>query len=227
MQRAIKQSLDERTQLLASISHDLKTPLTRLALRADSIPVGPLRDSITSDLERMSALVIDGLEFARSLQLREPRVVVDLQALAEAIGGEADDLGWRVAVRPGPPVRLRCAPRALHRALWNLVENACVHGGSADIRVVETATAAEISIEDRGPGIPAGQFERMFEPYVRGEAVDGRPPPPHGTGLGLAIARNIIHCHGGSVTLRSGSAGGVLAMVTLPHDPTAARELPG
>jgi protein-histidine pros-kinase len=216
MQAALKRDLDQRTQMLAAISHDLKTPLTRLALRAEEMPPSPARDRLARDVEAMSTLVADGLEFAQSLQLREPRVSVDLAALIDAIAGEAETLGWEVTTAIPTSTRLRCAPRALQRALWNLVENACTYGGSAAIHLATSEGAVEIRIEDRGPGIAEELLERVFEPYVRADpsrSADGGPP---GTGLGLAIARNIIQSHGGSVVLRHRSAQGLVAVVTLP-----------
>jgi len=216
MQAALKRDLDQRTQMLAAISHDLKTPLTRLALRAEEMPPSPARDRLARDVEAMSTLVVDGLEFAQSLQLREPRVSVDLAALVDALAGEAETLGWEVTTANPASIRLRCAPRALQRALWNLVENACIYGGSAAIHLATTDGAVEIRIEDQGPGIAEELLERVFEPYVRADpsrSSDGGPP---GTGLGLAIARNIIQSHGGSVSLRNRVGAGSVAVVRLP-----------
>jgi protein-histidine pros-kinase len=218
MQLALKRDLDQRTHLLAAISHDLKTPLTRLALRAEEMPPGPARDRLARDVEAMSVLVSDGLEFARSLQLREPRVFVDLGALIDAIAGEADDLGWRVTTALPANASLRCAPRALHRALWNLVENACLYGGgAAAIHLTMTDAAAEIVIEDEGPGIPEGMLEQVFEPYVRADSSRGAEGGPSGTGLGLSVARNIVQSHGGTVVLRRRAQRGLAAVVVLPR----------
>jgi protein-histidine pros-kinase len=218
MQVALKRNLDQRTHMLAAISHDLKTPLTRLALRAEEMPPSPARDRLARDVEAMSVLVSDGLEFAQSLQLREPRVFVDLTALIDAIAGEADDLGWRVTTSSPANASLRCAPRALHRALWNLVENACVHGGGeVVVQLAMTAASVEIRIADEGPGIPEEMLERVFEPYVRADLSRGAEGGPPGSGLGLPIARNIIQSHGGTVTLRRGSKRGSVAEVILPR----------
>jgi protein-histidine pros-kinase len=218
MQSALKRDLDQRTQMLAAISHDLKTPLTRLALQAEEMPPSPVRDRLSRDVEAMSALVNDGLEFAQSLQLREPRAAVDLTALLDAIAGEADDLGWRVTTSVPTSASLRCAPRALHRALWNLVENACLYGGgAAAIALAVTDTSVEIRIEDQGPGIPEHMLEQVFEPYVRADVSRGADAGPAGTGLGLAIARNIIQSHGGTVILRRGVRQGLVAVLTLPR----------
>jgi protein-histidine pros-kinase len=216
MQVALKRDLDQRTQMLAAISHDLKTPLTRLALRAEEMPPSAARDRLARDVEAMSALVADGLEFAQSLQLREPRVSVDLAALIDAIAGEAETLGWVVTTAIPTSIGLRCAPRALQRALWNLVENACVYGGSAAIHLAMTESSVEIRIEDEGPGIAAELLERVFEPYVRADPSRNSDGGPPGTGLGLAIARNIIESHGGTVILRPRPDRGLVAVITLP-----------
>jgi protein-histidine pros-kinase len=217
MQVALKRDLDQRTQMLAAISHDLKTPLTRLALRAEEMPPSPARDRLARDVEAMSMLVGDGLEFAQSLQLREPRVSVDLTALIDAIVGEADDLGWRVTSSVPIGASLRCAPRALHRALWNLVENAWHYGGAAAIALTLTDTSAEIRIEDEGPGMPDELLEKVFEPYVRADLSRGTDSGPPGSGLGLTIARNIIQSHGGTLLLRRRATRGLAAVVTLPR----------
>jgi protein-histidine pros-kinase len=218
MQVALKRDLDQRTHMLAAISHDLKTPLTRLALRAEEMPPSPARDRLARDVEAMSALVNDGLEFAHSLQLRETRVLVDLTALIDAMAGEADDLGWRITTCIAPGASLRCAPRALHRALWNLIENACTYGGgTAAIQLTMTDTAVEIRIEDEGPGIAEDMLERVFEPYVRADLSRGGEAGPPGTGLGLTIARNIIQSHGGTVILRRRPLRGMVAVISLPR----------
>jgi protein-histidine pros-kinase len=218
MQVALKRDLDQRTHMLAAISHDLKTPLTRLALRAEEMPPSPARDRLFRDVEAMSVLVSDGLEFAHSLQLREARVAVDLTALIDAIAGEADDLGWRVTTVLPTNASLRCAPRALHRALWNLVENSCVYGGgAATIHLAMTDSSVEINIEDDGPGIAEEMLERVFEPYVRADASRGADGGPPGTGLGLPTARNIIQSHGGTVILRRRPNGGLAAVIALPR----------
>jgi protein-histidine pros-kinase len=218
MQVALKRDLDQRTQMLAAISHDLKTPLTRLALRAEEMPPSAARDRLARDVEAMSVLVGDGLEFAQSLQLREPRVIVDLTALIDAIAGEADDLGWRITTFSPQSVSLRCAPRALHRALWNLVENACIYGGgAAAIHLAIGDTSVEIRIEDDGLGMAEEMLERVFEPYVRADLSRGADGGPPGTGLGLPIARNIIQSHGGTVILRRRAHRGLVAVITLPR----------
>jgi protein-histidine pros-kinase len=218
MQVALKRDLDQRTQMLAAISHDLKTPLTRLALRAEEMPPSAARDRLARDVEAMSVLVSDGLDFAQSLQLREPRVFVDLTALIDAIAGEADDLGWRITTFIPQSVSLRCAPRALHRALWNLVENACIYGGgAAAVHLAIGDTSVEIRIEDEGLGMAEEMLERVFEPYVRADLSRGSDAGPSGTGLGLPIARNIIQSHGGTVILRRRAHRGLVAVITLPR----------
>jgi len=218
MQVALKRDLDQRTHMLAAISHDLKTPLTRLALRAEEMPPSLARDRLARDVEAMSALVSDGLEFAHSLQLREARVLVDLTALIDAMAGEADDLGWRITTCIAPGASLRCAPRALHRALWNLIENACTYGGgTAAIQLTMTDAAVEIRIEDEGPGIAEDMLEPVFEPYVRADLSRGGEAGPPGTGLGLTIARNIIQSHGGTVILRRRPLRGMVAVISLPR----------
>lgn len=216
MQRAVQAQLRERTFMLGAIAHDLKTPLTRLKLRLADLPADVPTQAMQSDADAMDGLINEGLAYARSAQLREQRLPVDLVALVEAIVDQSVDLGQSVELRPGcETIVITGAPRALSRMLQNLIDNALRYGGSAEVSLHAAPDCVRIEVADRGPGIPAQDHERMFEPFVRGEA--SRDRSLGGTGLGLAIARNIATAHGGQVRLQARDGGGLVAQVTLPR----------
>ena len=217
MQRAVQAQLRERTFILGAISHDLKTPLTRLKLRLADLPANAPREAIDADLDAMGALIDEGLAYARSTQLREACVPLDVVGLLEGMVDDASDLGQPVQLAAAAsPATVCAAPRALTRLLHNLIDNAVRYGGSAEVSVHLAAGQVEVRIADRGPGIPAPDRERMFEPFVRGECSRGRDSG--GTGLGLAIARNIAVAHGGRVWLSERPhGGGLVAHLALPR----------
>jgi protein-histidine pros-kinase len=217
MQRAVQAQLRERTFILGAISHDLKTPLTRLKLRLSDLPADAPREAINADLDAMGALIDEGLDYARSTQLREARVPLDLVGLLEGMVDDASDLGQPVQLASVVgPVTVCAAPRALTRLLQNLIDNALRYGGCADLSVHILADQVEVQVADHGPGIPPEDRERMFEPFVRGESSRGRDSG--GTGLGLAIARNIAVAHGGRVWLSERPhGGGLVAHLALPR----------
>lgn len=227
MQRAVQAQLRERTFILAAISHDLKTPLTRLKLRLADAPMPSARiASIEAELDTMDALINEGLDYARSAQLRETRSPVDLVALLESQVHHSMDLGLPVRLMAdASALTVLAAPRALGRLVQNLIDNALRYGGQVDVMLQQQAGQAEIQVADRGPGLAAQDMERMFEPFVRGES--SRDRATGGTGLGLAIARNIALAHEGRIWLTAREGGGLIAHVTLPlHQPNAARKAP-
>ncbi len=217
LQQQVQRQLAARTRILAAVSHDLKTPITRLQLRAASLPEGPVRQRLEDDLDAMSALVDEGLAYARSERLHEARSPVDLNALLENIVEQAHDMGQDCRYTPRALAPLRAAPRALARLLQNLVDNAIRYGGQADIEVEAQGDELELRVGDRGPGLPAADLERLFEPFVRGDPSRARDSG--GTGLGLAIARNIAQSHGGRLWLEPRPGGGLLARLRLPMRP--------
>lgn len=215
MQRAVQAQLRERTHILAAVSHDLKTPLTRLKLRVEGLSESPERVRMEADLDVMDDLINEGLEFARSAQLREELLTVNLAALLESLVEQAVDLGQDCRFEPPEhPVLVRAAPRALTRWVQNLLDNALRYGGSAEVTLHSVNDGVEVRIADRGPGLAETDLERMFEPFVRGENSRGRDSG--GTGLGLAIARNIAQSLGGRTWLTARAGGGVVAHMWLP-----------
>jgi protein-histidine pros-kinase len=215
MQRRIRQHVGERTRILAAISHDLQTPITRLRLRAELVDDDGLRSKIQSDLDTMQALAKEGLDYARSLDAPAAAQTIDLGALVAALCEDASDMGWDVSL--SGEIATPCHGRvdALRRALWNLVENGVKFGGRVEIALAETRDAFEIRVRDHGPGLDDTELEKVFEPFYRTEASRSRETG--GTGLGLAIARNLLRAQGGDVRLANPPGGGLEAIVTLPR----------
>jgi signal transduction histidine kinase len=219
MASRIRRFVQDRTEMLTAIGHDLRTPITRLKLRAEFVEDDELRRKILLDLEEMEAMVSATLAFGRDAGSREAVSPIDLAELLRTILDEAGDAapGAAEALRyEGPPhMTVRVRPLALKRALANLVSNAVKYGESA---VVTLAAASggfiRITVEDNGPGVPPAELERVFEPFHRVEASRNRETG--GVGLGLPIARNILRAHGGDVTLANRPSGGALAVATLP-----------
>ncbi len=220
MAARIRRFVADRTFLLTAIGHDLRTPITRLKLRAEWMEDEGQRRKMLADLDELSAMVSATLAFGRDVAGTEPAVPLDLAALLRTVLDEAAD------ARPGAagclaydgPDRLQIQgrPLALKRALANLVGNAVAYGGAARVTVSAGRPGAgvAIQIEDSGPGIPPDELDRVFEPFHRLEGSRNRETG--GTGLGLPITRNILRAHGGDVTLANRDGGGVRATVTLP-----------
>ncbi|HEV7265996.1 MAG TPA: ATP-binding protein [Falsiroseomonas sp.] len=220
MASRIRRFVGDRTQMVAAISHDLKTPITRLKLRAELLDDDEQRRKILLDLEEMEAMIAATLAFARDDAAAEPSVPVDLAALCRTVLDEAadanPDLDEAAVTYAGPEhLTVRARPVALKRALANLVGNAIGYGGAARLELAQaTPNQLRITIDDDGPGVPEDELEGVFQPFRRLETSRNRETG--GTGLGLPIARNILRAHGGDVTLQNRLEGGLSAVVTLP-----------
>lgn len=215
MQRRIRSFVEDRARILAAVSHDLKTPLTRLRLRAELLDDEALRDKVLEDLADMETMVAATLDFMRGVEAGEESRRVDLMALLETVAENAREAGGRVSLAGavGAPVVAR--PTALKRCLVNLVDNAVRYGGGAEITAAEIPGAVRVVVADDGPGIPEALLEQAFEPFYR---IDGsRARHTGGTGLGLGIARNIARAHGGELTVRNRDGGGLEAELVLPR----------
>jgi signal transduction histidine kinase len=220
MRRRIERMVADRTQMLAAISHDLRTPLTRLRLRTNALPAGEPRTSIERDIAEMEQMIEATLGFLRENAVEEPVAPVDLAAILQSIADDAADAGQEVAVDAPRSLVVRGRHLALKRLFTNLVGNAIRHGGSAEVRAQQSAAAVEITISDNGPGIPPEKLEAVFEPFCRLDDARGRETG--GYGLGLTVARSIARGHGGEVVLVNRPSGGLAAIVRLPKQPQAA-----
>jgi signal transduction histidine kinase len=213
MQERIREGYRERTQLLAAISHDLQTPLTRLRLRLEQVEDIALRERLIADLSATQALVREGLDLARSSDNAEPWSQVDIDSMLASLAEDASEFGARVAFVSGCGGTVRVKPNALSRCLTNLIDNAVKYGGSAELSCGRRNGELAIAVRDRGAGIPADRLEAMFQPFVRGESSRSRASG--GTGIGLTIARAQASTFGGTVTLENHAEGGVLAIIRL------------
>jgi signal transduction histidine kinase len=216
MKARIRTLLDERTRTFSAMSHDLRTPLTRLRLRAEGVEDETLRERFAADLDEMQAMVEAALDYVRGLKDSEPVRPVDINALAASVAGDAARRGPEVTVlgRAASPYPGRS--RALKRALENLVGNARTYAGDATIRIEDDASMLRLSVEDRGPGIPDESLARVLEPFQRLE--DSRNRETGGIGLGLTIVRDVAALHGGRLILTNHPEGGLVATMELPRD---------
>lgn len=214
MQDRIRRLLDNRIRMLAALSHDLRTPLTLLRLRTESLPETEDRDRMLATLGELDAMIGASLQFARDQASSEPSRRTDVSALLASIVDDMAEAGLPVSMAPAEPVVLPCQPVALRRALANLVDNAVKYGGAARVAIRPAASAVRITIEDDGPGIPEAELQRVFEPFHRVE--QSRSRDTGGTGLGLSIALSVVQAHGGDIALSNRPEGGLRAVVTLP-----------
>lgn len=215
MQERLRRYLDSRTQVLAAMSHDLRTPLTRLRLRVESIDDDDLRQRCVEDLDEMSNMIRGALGVFRGLNDDEVPVPVDINALARELQRQHAELGGEVGIEGEAQSPYTAKSLALKRCLGNLVQNAIRHGVRATIRI-EDGPQLVLRVLDEGTGIPEDMLDKVFEPFFRLEHSRNRDTG--GTGLGLSIARDIAQQHGGSLTLRNRDAGGLEATLTLPRE---------
>jgi signal transduction histidine kinase len=201
--------------MLAAISHDLRTPLTSLRLRAEFVDDEETRAKILETLDEMERMTEATLAFAREEARREDTRTVDLAALVESLCEDLRDLEMDVTYHGPPSLLYPCRSVSLKRALRNLVENAVIYGGRARVTLEQTAVDVRVVIDDDGPGIPEADFERVFAPFVRLE--ESRSQETGGIGLGMSIARSIVRGHGGDITLANRAGGGLRATLHLPR----------
>jgi signal transduction histidine kinase len=224
MQRRLIEYLQSRTQLLAAMSHDLKTPITRLRLRSELLDDPKLRDRYGADLHELEAMVSATLDFLRGIDDREPARPIDVMAMLASLQADRQETGAHVSLSGTTHAPYVGQRSALRRCIANLLDNAIQYGGSAQVDVDDTPQQLLLRIADEGPGIPADQLEKVFEPFYRIEGSRSRETG--GTGLGLAIARQIARAHGGELTLVNRPAGGLEARLLLPRVAEGARASP-
>lgn len=214
MQHRLQRFLEDRTQMLAAISHDLRAPLARLRLRAELVADGEQQHKMFDDLDAMNAMIESTLAFARDESRQEPRTLVDLGVLVGDICEDIADAGSKVTHGGRRGVDVPCRPTLIRRAVANLIDNAVKYGEAARVNIVQEAGHVVIVVDDDGPGIPADEQEKVFAPFYRRETA--RDPGKAGVGLGLSIARTVAREHGGDVTLRNRDGGGLSALIELP-----------
>ena len=214
MQARLRILIENRTRMLAAISHDLRTPLTLLRLRAENVEEAPEREKMLTTIAEMDSMIAATLEFARDEAMAEPRRRTDLTALLASVVDDMADTGRPVVMEQALPIVCECQPAALKRALSNLLDNAVKYGKQARAAIHSTPQSIEITIDDEGPGIPEAELVRVFQPFYRVEGSRSRETG--GIGLGLAIALSVVQAHGGELTLSNRPGGGLRASVGLP-----------
>ncbi len=215
MNRRLDRYVRDRTAMLAAISHDLRTPITVLRLRAEFVEDPEARRKILETLDEMQQMAEATLAFAREEATREPTRAVDLAALVDSVCDDLAEMGQDVVFAEAERLPYACRPMALKRAVRNLVENAVAYGQRARVRLVTERNETCIVIDDDGPGIPAEATETVFQPFVRLE--ESRSPETGGIGLGMAIARSIVRGHGGDIDLENREGGGLRVTLHLPR----------
>jgi signal transduction histidine kinase/cell division protein FtsL len=215
MQDRLKRYVGDRTRMLAAISHDLRTPITSLRLRAELVEDTETREAMMRTLADMQTMVEATMSFAKDEATEEPTRTVDLASLLDSLCDDLAVIGKDVTFHETEEkLALACRPNALARSFRNLIENAVAYGHRARVSVHRDADSAIVDIDDDGPGIGDGDRIRVFEPFVRLES--SRSKETGGIGLGLSIARTIIHAHGGEISLSNRPGGGLRASVRLP-----------
>ncbi|ERK17663.1 sensor histidine kinase [Pantoea sp. AS-PWVM4] len=216
MQLRIQDHLQERAQILAAISHDLQTPITRMKLRVEMSEQPELRDKLLGDLDNMSRLVREGIDYARSAQIPdETPQRVSLNAFLDSIACDYQDVGKAVSFLPCTgPDNFSIRQQALRRIMTNLIDNALKFGSQAEVALSGTAEGGmNIHVRDNGPGIPEDELEAVLKPFYRVESSRNRHTG--GTGLGLAIASQLINQMSGSLILSNRAQGGLEVQIIL------------
>ncbi len=218
MRKRILRHISQRTDMLAAVSHDLRTPLTRMKLELEMLAgeqpqPGDLED-LRTDVEEMASVVDGYLDFARG-EGREGIVPVDLGGLLREVAGRVGRERARVEVELEQPITVRLRPVAMRRCLSNLIDNAAAQARWVGIRATQHGNQIWIAIDDDGPGIPADQREAVFKPFYRLDP--SRNPSTGGVGLGLTIARDIVLSHGGDIELADAPGGGLRVLIRLPR----------
>ena len=213
MQERLRRYVEDRTAMMGAIAHDLRTPLTRLRFRIESLPEDQ-RVKYASDLDQMEEMITATLTFVRDATKAGERTPLELSSLVESLCDEMAETGSQTEVEAGDKVVLQGDPLALRRLIANLLENAVKFGGRARARVYRDGGHAVVEIDDDGPGIPENDAEKVFEPFYRREPSRSRQTG--GIGLGLAVVRSIARGHGGDVSLINRPGGGLTARVELP-----------
>lgn len=214
MQQRISELIRDRTQMLAAISHDLRTPITRMKLRAQFIDHPETKQSLIIDLEEMETMINETLFFAREDAMNEERIHLDLVSLLDSICNSMADMGHEVVFKSKQHrIPFLGRPTALKRAFTNVINNAVRYAKNVRVHIQEQHKTIVIKVEDRGPGINEKELKHVFEPFYRGE--HSRSRDTGGVGLGLAVTRDIIRAHEGKIYLRNRHPHGLCATIEL------------
>ena len=216
MQQRIARDVRERTYMLAAITHDLQTPVTRLRLRLEKVSEEGLRAKLVADLDAMRATIREGLDLATSLDTREPLQPIDLDSMLESVVADAVDTGHDVTLSGSTHAFVLGVPNGLRRCMTNLLDNAIAYGRCARVECETRGARAIVRVRDGGPGIPVERLREVLDPFVRLETSRSRETG--GTGIGLTIARNVVGRMGGTLVLRNHPEGGLEVRVDFPAD---------
>ena len=218
MRKRILRHISQRTEMLAAVSHDLRTPLTRMKLELEMLDEGRATpgdiNDLRSDVEEMTRVVDGYLDFARGEGAQESMAPVELGPYLQEIADRASTPETRIDVELERPITLPLRPIAMRRCLANLIQNAARYGSCVRVRATSNHGQVWIAIDDDGPGIPVEQRAAVFKPFYRLDA--SRSPETGGVGLGLTIARDIVLGHGGDIELTDGPEGGLRVLIRLP-----------
>lgn len=215
MRAQLVRHVEDRTRMLAAVSHDLRTPLTRLRLRAESIDDPEERVKAQNDIIEMEKMIAETLAFARADAMESSPERFDFAALLQTLVDEREDLGREISYTGPQSLIVEGRAGALKRALANLIDNALLYGERAEVTLAEFPDRIEAAISDEGPGIPPAEIEHVFRPFYRLEISRSRETG--GSGLGLAVARDIAVAHGGEVQLENRATRGLRATLILPR----------
>ncbi|MGU3668658.1 ATP-binding protein [Methylobacterium sp. A49B] len=217
MRSRVRRLIDDRTQMLAAISHDLRTPITRLRLRAEFIEDEAARAATLRDLDQMNGLVEAALSFVRDGQTRDAGSLslVDLASVVQTVCDDFSDVGAPVSVSRSRHVLVQGRTEELQRAVTNLVDNAVKYGGRAEVRMEASERGVRVCVLDHGPGIPDAERDAMLQPFVRGDRARNLNAAS-GFGLGLSIVQAIVESHHGRLLLENRPEGGLCAAIELP-----------
>jgi signal transduction histidine kinase len=215
MRERISGLIDDRTRMLAAISHDLRTPITRMRLRAEFIEDDAHRGRTLADLDQMRSMLESVLSFLRNDRKLESMTLVDIASTLQLVTDQFADMGHNVNYAGPDHAMATARPDDLHRSVTNLVENAVRFGAEATIRLTMSAESATIDVEDDGPGISDAHKTNMLEPFVRGDDARNMDEAS-GFGLGLSITHAIVLAHGGELTLHDRQPHGLIARIQIP-----------
>jgi signal transduction histidine kinase len=215
MRQRISGLIDDRTKMLAAISHDLRTPITRLRLRSEFIEDETHRHRMLADLEQMRTMLDSVLSFLQNGRRPETATLTDVASSLQLVADQFSDMGHKVIYVGPDHAAITVRPDDLHRCITNLVENAIRFGTEAIVRLALSRDYAVIEIEDDGPGISDGRKEAVLQPFVRGDSARNMDDVA-GFGLGLSIANAVILAHGGELSLHDRAPHGLVVRIVLP-----------